>query len=154
MIAVFPYLLFQGWLYLNFGQFGIGSGGELATSFEIIPFMGLLRIGEESVVYLLAMLLVFGPTVILPSLWGVIHSLRTWLAGDAGLYVLALFINALVIFFTPFSTFRETGGMVRFLCGLVLALLLYAARYRHQRALNYSVFWLVLNVILIKSFGV
>jgi hypothetical protein len=153
LVAVLPYLLFQAWLFSVFGEVGIGSGGAMATSFEIIPFMGLLRIGQVSIVYLLAMLLVFGPTALLPSIWGVVQSVRTWLSGDAGLYVLALFANALVIFATPYSTFRETGGMVRFLCGLVLAVLLYAGRYHHKRALNYSIFWIVLNVILIKSLG-
>jgi hypothetical protein len=64
--------------------------------------------------------------------------------------VLGLFINALIILFLPYSTFRETGGVLRFACGLVLAVLLFSARYRQKRALNYSVLWIVLNVFLLK----
>ena len=150
VIALLPYALFQGWLWSVFGQAGIGSGGEMATSFEWIPFMGILRIGAYSGVYLLAMLLVFGPAVILPSIWGIWNSLKKWIAGEENVIVFGLFFNALIIPFLPFSTFRETGGLLRFACGLVLALLLFAGRYRIKRVLNYSWFWMVLNVFLLK----
>ncbi|MFM8322085.1 MAG: hypothetical protein ACKOC5_14330 [Chloroflexota bacterium] len=151
LLAGLPFALFQGWLWLVFGRPGLGSGGAMATPFELIPFMGLLRIGQYSPLYLLAMALVFGPAVALPSLWGIWAAARRLLSGETGLVVSLLLLNALVIPFTPFSTFRETGGMLRFASGLVLALLLFAARYKVRRALNYSVFWIVLNVFLLKS---
>jgi hypothetical protein len=150
LIGLFPFVLFQAWLWATFGEPGIGSGGAMSTPFEIIPFMGLLRIGGYSLVYLLAMLAVFGPAVIFPALWGAWRATRQWLGGERNIIVAGLFFNALVIAFTPFSTFRETGGMLRFASGLVLALLLFAGRYRITRALNYSIFWIVLNVFLLK----
>jgi hypothetical protein len=150
LVGIVPFLIFQAWLWLTFGAPGIASGGAMATPFELIPYMGLLRIGGSSLTYLLAMLLVFGPTVILPSVWGVWRSTRSWLAGERNQIVVALFINALIIAFTPFSTFREPGGIIRFATGLILAVLLFAGRYRQRRVLNYSVFWVVLNVFLIK----
>jgi hypothetical protein len=150
LVGVLPYALFQGWLWMVFKAPGIGSGGALATPFEIIPYMGLLRIGAYSLPYLLAMLLVFGPAVVLPSIWGIWRGARQWISGERNLFVACLFINALVIAFTPFSTFRETGGILRFACGLVLALLLYCGRYRMRRILNYTPLWLVLMVFLIK----
>ncbi len=150
MISLLPFALFQGWLWIVFGHLGIGSGGEMATSFEWIPFLGFLRIGAYSMIYLLAMLLVFGPAVILPSIWGVWNSIKTWVTGEENVIVFALLFNALIIPFLPFSTFRETGGLLRFACGLVLAVLLFAGRYRFKRVLNYSWFWMVLNVFLLK----
>jgi len=150
IIAFLPYALFQGWLWSVFGQPGIGSGGQMATSFELIPFMGILRIGAYSVIYMLAMLLVFGPAVILPAIWGVWNGFRKWAAGEENVIVFGLFFNALIIPFLPFSTFRETGGLLRFACGLVLAVLLFAGRYRISRVLNYSWLWMVLNVFLLK----
>jgi hypothetical protein len=150
MIGIVPFLVFQAWLWMVFGQPGIGSGGAMSTPFELIPFMGILRIGGESMTYLFAMLLVFGPAVILPSIWGVITSLKYWLDDERNVIVLGLFINAAIIAFLPFSTFRETGGILRFACGLVLAVLLFSARYRQRRALNYSILWIVLNVFLLK----
>jgi hypothetical protein len=150
LVGVVPFLVFQAWLWLTFGAPGIASGGAMATPFEWIPYMGLLRIGQSSLVYLLAMLLVFGPTVVLPSVWGVWRSIQSWLAGERNQIVTGLFLNALIIAFTPFSTFRETGGIIRFATGLILAVLLFAGRYHQLRVLNYSVFWVVLNVFLIK----
>jgi hypothetical protein len=151
LVAVLPFALFQLWLWRTFGQAGIGSGGAMATPFEWIPFMGLLRIGSYSLAYLLAMLVVFGPTVILPSLWGIWKSTVYWLAGEKNWIAASLLLNALVILFTPFSTFRETGGIIRFATGLMLAVLLFAGHYRQRRVLNYCIFWAVLNVFLLKS---
>ena len=150
LVVLLPFLMFQVWLYSEFGSFGIGAGGEMATPFEYIPFMGLLRIGAYSLVYLIAMILVFGPSVILPAIWGLWTSLNSFRIGQRNMIVLGLLINSLVVFFLPFSTFRETGGLLRFASGLILALLLYSGRYRKQRVLNYSVFLFVLNVFLLK----
>ncbi len=150
LAAGLPFIIFQAWMWFTFGQPGIGSGGAMSTSFELIPFMGLWRIGAYSLVYLLAMLVVFGPAVVLPSVWGTWTSGRQLLSGERNIYVVSLFINALLIAFTPFSTFRETGGILRFSCGLMLALLLFAGRFRMNRVLNYSILWLVLNVFLLK----
>lgn len=150
-IACLPFALFQGWLWLVFGQVGAASGGAMATPFERIPFMGLLRIGQYSPAYLAAMLVVFGPALVLPAVWGIVISLKKLLADSRNVIVLGLFIQALVIPFLPFSTFRETGGLLRFSCGLVLSILLFAGRYKIGRALNYSFFWIVLNVFLLKA---
>jgi hypothetical protein len=150
LVAVAPFTIFQAWLWVTFGQPGIGSGGAMGTPFEWIPFMGLLRIGYHSVPYLLAMAVVFGPTVALPSIWGVWASARHWLEGKRNVIVFGLLLNALVIPFLPFSTFRETGALIRLTSGLMLAVLLFAAHYRQKRVLNYSLFWIVLNVFLLK----
>lgn len=145
-----PFILFQGWLFQVFGQMGIGSGGDMATSFELIPYMGLWRIAGYSFVYFLAMLVVFGPSVVLPSIWGIWSALKKMCLGDRSVIVLALLLNATIIAFVPFSTFRETGGLIRFSCGLVLAVILFAGRYQIRRPLNYSLLWPVLNVFLLK----
>lgn len=150
LVSLLPFVIFQLWLWSVFGRPGIGSGGAMATPFEIIPFMGLLRIGHYSSIYLAAMLVVFGPAVVLPSIWGVMASVRLWFAREYTLPVAALFFNAAVIAFTPFSTFRETGGLIRFATGLVVALILFAARYNRRRVLNYSILLFVLNVFLVK----
>ncbi len=147
-VAGVPFLIFQGWLWFTFGAPGIGSGGAMATSFEFVPFMGLLRVGAYSWVFMLAVLAVLGPSIVFPALWALKASLQRWRRGGQEYLVAALFFNALVIPFTPFSTFREPAAMFRFASGLILAILLYAARYRKRRVLNYSLLWVVLNVIL------
>lgn len=150
LVSLLPFAIFQLWLWSVFGRPGIGSGGAMATPFEIIPFMGLLRIGQYSLAYLAAMLVVFGPAVVLPSIWGMIASVRLWFTREYTMPVAALFFNAAVIAFTPFSTFRETGGLIRFATGLVVALVLFAGRYNRRRVLNYSILLFVLNVFLVK----
>lgn len=151
LVAILPYGLFQLWLWSQFGQPGLGSGGAMATPFELIPFMGLWRIGFYSPTYLAAMLLVFTPTIILPTLWGLWAGIKKWTSMDRDIVVIALVINTLVMLFLPFSTYRETGGLLRFACGLVLAVLMFSARFRFWKVLNYSQFWLILNVFLFKS---
>jgi hypothetical protein len=148
--ALLPFAAFQGWLWIVFGVPGLGSGGAMATPFEWIPFMGLWRIGAYSWVYLLGMLAVFGPAVILPAVWGAWAAVRAWLSGDRQVYAVGLFLQALLIASLPFSTFRETGGLLRFACSFVLAVLLFAGQRRLLRLLNYSFLWLVLNVFLLK----
>jgi hypothetical protein len=151
LVAVLPYALFQGWLGLTFGQPGLGSGGDMATPFEWFPFMGLLRIGQESWLYLLGMLIVFGPTLLWAAVLGIWKPVQFLCAGEKNMLVLAWLLNSLIIIFLPFSTARETGGLLRLACGLVLAVLLFAAYYRQRRVLNYCRLWLVLNVFLLKQ---
>ena len=151
LVSILPYMLFQIWLWNTFGQPGFGSGGAMATPFEVIPFMGLLRIGFYSPIYLVAMLVVFGPSIVLPTLWGLRVGIRRWLSGDTDIVVLALILNALVMPFLPFSTYRETGGTLRFACGLILSVIIYSSRYRMRKVLNYSQLWSVLNAFLLKS---
>jgi hypothetical protein len=150
LAAILPYGIFQLWLHEIFGQFGIASGGDMATSFEWIPFMGLWRIGSASWRYLLAMLVVFVPAVLLPVIWGIWSASRRFLSGNFDDLSLALLLSCLAIVFLPFSTFRETGGLLRFTCGLVLAVLLFASRQKLKPVLNYCWLWLVLNVFLLK----
>lgn len=151
LIAGLPFALFQVWLWVTFGQPGFGSGGDLATPFEWIPFMGLLRIAAYSPLYMLAMLVVFGPTVVWPAIWGIWQGVQSWRREGPDHLAASLVLNSLVIVFLPFSTFRETGALLRLASGLVVAILLFAARRRRMQALNYGAFWLVLNVFLLKQ---
>ena len=71
LVALLPFAIFQLWLWRTFGAFGVGSGGDMATPFEFIPLMGILRIGYYSPVLLLATIVVFGPFLILPTMWSI-----------------------------------------------------------------------------------
>ena len=150
LLTLLPFGLFQLWLWNTFGALGVGSGGDMATPFEWIPLMGLWRIGAYSPKLLLGSLVVFGPFLLAPAFWGL------WVVGnkvwqrEVELIDLIFGLNAAMILFLPFSTFREPGGLLRFACGLVLSMILFAGRYRHQRALRYLPLTLILNVFLLK----
>ncbi len=148
-----PFAAWQLVLFGWFGAFGIGSGGAMATPFEVIPLNGFLRIytdtGNLRVFLVFALLL--GPTVILPTLWGLWQGFQDWRHGRLTVYTLLLAINALIILFVPFSTFREPLGMLRFMIGLVISVLLYAASRRNHRVLRYSTLWLVMLAFVVSS---
>ncbi|TFH37650.1 MAG: hypothetical protein E4G99_01995 [Anaerolineales bacterium] len=147
----FLFLVWQVWLWSIFGSPGLGSGGDMATGFEWIPWMGMLRIGFVDWKVFGLFLLIFGPTIVLPSLWGIIVSVKSkkqiiedWATG-------ALLLHALLIVFLPFSTFREPLGIVRIATGLVLSILMVSQERGYQRTLNYSLFWIPMIAMLIPQ---
>jgi hypothetical protein len=144
-----PFLIWQLVLYGQFGAFGIGSGGAGATPFEVIPFNGIWRtvFGEPRLFFafgLLPLLIAFIPTVW--ALWQTITDLR---ARRQHVYVFLLLANAAVLPFLPFSTYREPLGLLRFLVGLVIGVLLYSAWRKAYRPLRYSVLWLLFGVVVL-----
>jgi hypothetical protein len=150
IISLMPYIIFQLWLRMIFGSFGIGSGGLMATPFEILPLMGFFRIGYYSLLYMLMMLIVFLPSVIGPAMWGVWTSIKKLTSSNYDVVTISLLVNSLVIFFLPFSTFRETGGLLRMSCGLILAVILFVAQNRQKRLLKFTYLWIVYNAFLLK----
>lgn len=149
-IGFVPFLVWQVWLWQTFGEMGIGSGGAGATGFEWIPFMGLLRIVNYSRLYFIAMLIAFTPLIIAPSIWGLWATLHKLFCGEVHLITLALLMHCLIMFYLPFSTYRETGGVLRLSVGFVLAFLLYVAQEKQIRLMRYLPLWLVYNVFLFR----
>ena len=149
LLTILPFLIWQVVLRSLFGSFGLGSGGYLGTSFEIIPFNGVWQIAStKGLVVFIVFLLFLGPWVMFPAIWGIIASVRQLFQRNWHPYVWALAANAAFIPFTPFSTFREPVAIFRFCVGLVLATLLFGGLVHSRRVLNYSWFWLVMLVFL------
>jgi len=143
------YAAWQLWLVRVFGTLGLASGGEMATEFEWIPYLGLFRIGTVSLAALGLYLLIFGPSIVFPSLWGAIASMKAMWRGARDVESLSLFANSLLVMALPFSTFREPLGLVRLADGLVLAVILFAGSRRWMRPLRYSLFWSGLLAVLL-----
>jgi hypothetical protein len=141
ILALVPLALLELLLYRWFGTWGLASGGYMATPFEIIPYMGLWRIGFSNA-FATASVLLFSLLVILPSLWGTMAGTKALLAKNFAPVTWALTINAGFLPFTPFSTFREAGGILRLATGLVLAVILYCGQTRSKKMLNYALVWL------------
>lgn len=169
-IVLVPFILWQLVLFRTFGSFGLGSGGGGATGFELIPFMGYIgliiepiRAGNDSAAIVLGLLM--GVFVMLPTLWAfaqVIADTRYTLQVRAGkkpkstirgwsLMTWLLLTNIAIIPFVPLSTFAEPLGMLRFIVGMQIMIILYAAERRQKRALGYSTFWLVTSFLVIVS---
>jgi len=173
VISITPFLFLQMALYQKFGMFGVGSGGAMATSFEIIPFAGVFKIGEAiiqavtealaqpdanvgSILFkagagLLVFVIILGIFVILPTLWGL---KRVWIdfrEKNWDIWTILLGINAALMLFVPFSTYREFLGILRFIGGLQIAVILYSAQRGNKRALRNSTIWIFTLLLLVGS---
>lgn len=151
LVAGLPFVLFHVWLLSTFGSLGFGLGGAGAAGLELIPFMGLWKVYAFDSVHFFALLAIDIPLFLLPALWGAYAAVKRWLTGHRDFVAAALFLNVAIYPFLPESLYIEPLGTLRLASGLVLALLLFAARFRIQRALNYSFFWLLLNALLIRQ---
>ncbi len=151
LVAGLPFVLFHLWLLRTFGSLGFGLGGAGASGLEVIPFMGLWRVYAFDPFHFFALLAIDLPALLLPALWGLYVAIRRWLAGQRDFVAVALLLNVAIYPFLPLSLYIEPLGTLRLASGLVLALLLFAARFRVQRALNYSFFWILLNALLIRQ---
>jgi hypothetical protein len=54
-----------------------------------------------------------------------------------------LFTTSVIMLFVPFSTYREHLGILRFIIGLQIAVLLYAAHTHNTRVLRNSTIWIM-----------
>ncbi len=152
LVVLTPFVLWQVGIYALFGEWGAGSGGSTDTGFEWVPFGAfweMLRLSGPNGALMWSVLL--GPTVILPTLWAfwraAVDLRRGTFRMDTGL----LLANALIIPFTPFSTFAEPIAIFRFIAGLQIALILYAAGRQMPRPLRYSTLWFFTGLLAVSS---
>ncbi|MDX2076087.1 MAG: hypothetical protein SFZ02_06625 [bacterium] len=172
-ISTLPFIVLQLMLYQKFGMFGVGSGGAMATSFEIIPFGGVIKIGiavAEAVsealsnpdanvgsvlfragVGVLVFVILLGVFVITPTIWGLKCVWRDFREKKLDVWSILLGINAALMLFVPFSTYREPLGILRFIAGLQIAVILYSAQRGNKRVLRNSTIWMFTLLLLVGS---
>ena len=146
-----PFAAWQSVLWAWLGAPGIGAGGAMATPFEWLPFTGLLRVATMSWPAFWLLLAIEGPLFVLPAVWALIVSVRDLLRGRLHPWVAVLLVQAAVLPFLPFSTWREPLAMARLAVGLVATTLLYGALRRSRRVLVYSLFWLATLALLVNE---
>ncbi len=146
-----PFALWQTVLWVWLGGPGVGAGGAMATPFEWLPFAGLGRVATVSWPVFWLLLAIEGPLFVLPTVWALIVSARDLLRGRRHPWVTLLLLQAIVLPFLPFSTWREPLAMARLATGLVAATLLYGAHRRSRRVLAFSLFWLATLALLVNE---
>lgn len=151
LIAGLPFAIWQGVLWAWLKSPGLGSGGDMATPFEVIPFMGLLRVTEDSWPAFWLLLAVEGPLFVLPTIWALVVSVRDLWRGRRHPWLTLLLIQAAVLLFLPNSTWREPLAMARLAVGLVAATMLYGAQRRSRRVLLFGFFWLATLALLVNE---
>jgi hypothetical protein len=140
-IVLLPFAAWQIVLWRWFGQLGIGSGGALATPFEIVPLRGLWSLAFLDLRVFLLFAAIMIPLAVIPALLGLWVALRQLWRRVIDIPTALLLLNALLVLITPQSTFREPLAMARYIVGLIAAVLIYAASRHSQRALRYSWLW-------------
>lgn len=172
-ISTIPFIAVQLALYAKFGMFGVGSGGAMATSFEIIPFGGVLKIittviqavsdalaqpnaNVGTILFragtgLMVFAILLGIFVITPTVWGLKRLWADIQTKQVDIWTILLGLNALVMLFVPFSTYREPLGILRFIAGLQIAVIVYSAQRGNKRALRNSTIWVFTLFLLIGS---
>ncbi len=151
-VTLIPFAIWQGVLFAWLGSAGVGSGGAGATGFSPVPFGGvadILLVGGAELFGVFLLLL--GPFVLLPTLWGLWRAVRDVRAPNWTLYTTVLLVNAAIMLFVPFSTYREPLGILRFIVGLQLAVILYAGSRRDARTLRNSTLWAVTLLFVVAS---
>jgi hypothetical protein len=142
-IVLLPFAIWQIILWQWFGQPGLGSGGALATPFELVPLRGLWSIALLDLRVFVLMAAIMLPLAVIPALISLWATGRDALRRIVDVPMAILLLNALLILITPQSTFREPLAMARYCVGLIAAVLVYAASRRSKRALNYSLLWML-----------
>ena len=146
-----PFAVLQMFLRVWLGAWGVGSGGAMGTPFEWIPYRGLWSLAAINVRAFALIALIMTPMALLPALAALIAALRDVARRDVHPLVCVLLMNALIVPFTPQSTLREPLGMLRFIVGLVAAVLVWGAYRRSRRALNYSLLWIATLVLAVNE---
>lgn len=150
-IVGIPFAVWQGVLWVWLGVPGVGSGGDMATPFEVIPFWGLLRVAQVDWRVFGILAAIVGPLFVLPAIWALAVSVRDLWRGRRHAWVMVLLLQATVLPFLPSSTWREPLAMARLGVGLVAATLLYGALRRSRRVLTFSFFWLATLALLVNE---
>ena len=159
LVVGVPFVVWQGVLWAWLGRPGVGAGGALATPFEWVPFGGMWRvvahmfspIPAAAMSRLAAVVIINTCLFVLPSLWALVVSARDVARGHRHPWVVILGVQAVVLPFLPFSTWREPLAMARLGTGLVAATLLYGARRHSRRVLRFSFFWLATLALLVDE---
>jgi hypothetical protein len=150
-LSLAPFAVLQLLLLRWFGSVGLVTGGHMATPLELIPYNGLWRVAAVSGPAFVLLLVLFGPMVVAPSVWGSLAALRQVLRGAATPAALVLGANAAFMALTPFSTFREPLAVVRLATGMVIATVLFGAETRSRRVLTYALLWLAALALVVRE---
>ena len=142
--AVVPFSLWQLFLRIWLGSWGIKSGGLFSSPFEIIPYHGVWGYHDKGSYLFVFLTLMVVFMSLLPSALAIFTSVRMLFKGRFGLGVIILLLSAIIFPFLPTSNILNLPGLVRMTIGLMVAWVDFGAIESSKRALLYSQLWLLL----------
>ena len=145
-LSVLPFGLWQLFLRIWLGEWGVSSGGASASPFELIPFHGWWGyLANDLKLFLLLSIFILFVSLI-PAIAGLITSLKLIIIGERGFGVWILLSNSIIFPFLPTSNVLNLPGLLRITAGLMVAVVDFGAIESSKRALRYSQLWLILLV--------
>ncbi len=143
-----PFVVWKIVLYSWFQDWGLNSGGAMATSFEWIPYFGWWRLALVSLGDFAVVSLLIFPLVILPSIIGLVLTIPKLIHKDWDASVLAVFFTSILVPFLPSSNILDPLGISRAIIGLVVAYLFYGAKQNSRRVLNYCLLFCITAIFV------
>lgn len=163
VISLAPFAVLQFAIWAAFGQFGLRSGGQGATSFNLIPFGGMFAFGFDSVQKFVVVLIILGPLILVPCVALIIFLIRYFYRAvrpvaflqlwqiDVSPMAVVVALHVLIMITLPFSTYVDLPGVLRLTSGLVVSTVAFAAVIRSRKMLNYSALWMA-SVVFLRFF--
>jgi hypothetical protein len=144
LLTALPFALWQVFLRVWLGSWGVNSGGAFASSFELIPYRGWWGYHTpETLIFILFSIFVL-MVALIPATAGIITGIKKIWQHHWGAGVWILLLNSLIFPFLPTSNVLNPPGLVRVVIGLVVAVLDYGALESSRKALRFSLLWLFL----------
>ncbi|MCP4371356.1 MAG: hypothetical protein GY797_25050, partial [Deltaproteobacteria bacterium] len=151
IISLGPFMVLQVIIWQAFGEIGLRSGGQGATSFSIIPFGGMLAFGFDSVQKFIVVLVILGPLVLLPCIALTVKLVQYFVQQNISPAAVILALHVIMMATLPFSTYVDLPGVLRLTSGLVVSTVVFAAIIQSRKMLNYSTLWIA-SVVFLRFF--
>ncbi|MCP4373296.1 MAG: hypothetical protein GY797_35095 [Deltaproteobacteria bacterium] len=151
IISLGPFMVLQVIIWQAFGEIGLRSGGQGATSFSIIPFGGMLAFGFDSIQKFIVVLVILGPLVLLPCIALTVKLVRYFIQQNISPVAVILALHIIMMATLPFSTYVDLPGVLRLTSGLVVSTVVFAAIIQSRKMLNYSTLWIA-SVVFLRFF--
>ena len=146
-LSIGPYFILQLFFRLWMDETAFSP----VDPFILFPFGGWLMIARIDLLTFVLISLMIVPIAVIPTIAGLIISVRSFWYRYYDPYAISIFLNSLFILILPHLTFRESSATIRVVQGLSVSILLYGASVHSKRILNYSMLWIFSNVILVGT---
>lgn len=149
--SLVPFLLWKVVIFFWLHDWGLNSGGAMATSFEWLPYAGWWKLAVINPTGFLQISLVILPLVILPSVLsirlGVIQLFRRVWTAD----VFLVLGYAGIIPFLPMSNIVDPMGISRMMMSLIIALIYYGVKRSSVRTLRNCLLFTLTAIFIWKD---
>ena len=143
LVAILPFVVWQGVLALWLGSIGVGSGGAMSTPFEVLPLRAWWSVAGYDIAAFLMLSVFVVPLTLVPAAAGMLVSCQALARRFVHPSAIALLIQSAAFMFLPASNLLDPLGASRFSIGLIATFLVFGATRPHRRVLVYSQLWLL-----------